>query len=152
MKAWNFKAKSNPKEISDKLESALGSVDGFVFNMDHDKNDSVLFNFRKRVIFPSQILHRNRIIVNGKILKTATENETEVEISFRQHILITLNTAIFFGLGLFAIILGIGGKAFAYIPGGILLVVGFIFWLAAREKFEKDLKKYKALISEIIEF
>lgn len=37
MKAWNFKVKSNPQEIIRKLRSGLKPVNGFVFNMDHDK-------------------------------------------------------------------------------------------------------------------
>ena len=32
MKAWIFEVKRNPIEISKKLESALGKVDGFFFN------------------------------------------------------------------------------------------------------------------------
>lgn len=55
MKAWNFKVKSNPQEISKKLDSALGSVDGLVFNMNHDKNDSVTFKVRKRILYAYQI-------------------------------------------------------------------------------------------------
>ena len=152
MKAWNFKVKSNPQEIIKKLDSTLGSVDGFVFNMDHDKNDSVIFNVRKRVLYPDQILHRNRIIINGKMLKTDTENKTDVEISFTQHPFITVNISIFLGLGLFAIILAIGSSASMYIPGGILLAVGIVFWIAVQKKFEKDIQKYKTLISEILEF
>lgn len=151
MKAWNFKVKSNPQQIFKKLNSTLGSADGFVFNMDHDKNDSVIFNVRKRVIYPDQILHRNRIIVNGKMLKTDTKNETDVEISFTQPIVITLILFIFFGLGVFAIIVGISSSASTYIPGGILLAVGIIFWIAVQKKFEMDIQKYKILISEILE-
>ena len=89
MKAWDFKMKSKPEEIVEKLNSALGSVNGFVFKMNREENDSVKFNFRKRVLYPDQILHRNRIIVNGRVLKTNTENETEVEISFTQHLATT---------------------------------------------------------------
>ena len=152
MKAWKFKVRNNPEEIIKKLDSALGSGDGFVFNTDHDKNESVRFNFRKRVLYPHQILHRNRISVHGKISETVTENDANVEVTFAQHFLITLNIFIFIGLGLFALILGIGGSTSAYILGGISIAVGVVFWIAANNKFEKDLQKYKTLISEILEF
>jgi hypothetical protein len=154
MKAWNFKAKSNPKEISKKLESALGSVDGFVFNINNDNNGSAIFNMRKLVHYPSQIFHVNRIIVNGKILKTDAENETNVEVSFTQHYLITLIivTHLFLGLGaLIAIFSGINSSASMYILGGILLAIGVVLWIAVQMKFEKDIQKYKTLISEILE-
>jgi len=144
--------RNNPQEIIKKLDSALGSGDGFVFNADHDKNDSLRFSFRKRVLYPHQILHRNRISVNGRILGTDTENDTDVEVSFTQHFLITFNIFIFLGLGLFALILGIGGNSSALILGGISIAVGIVFWIAANNKFEKDLQKYKTLIAEILEF
>jgi hypothetical protein len=152
MKKWNFKVKSNPQEIINKLDISLGSVAGFVFNTGHDKNDSVIFNMRKRVHYPDQILHRNRIIVNGKILKTDAENETDVEIYFKQHYLMTLiiYINIFFGLGLIATIPGISSNASMYIPGGILVAVGIVLWIALQKKFEKDIQKYKTLISEIL--
>lgn len=152
MEKWNFKVKSKPQEIINKLNSALESFDGFVFNIDHAKNDSVLFNLRKRVIYPDQILHRNRIIVNGKILKTDIENETDVEISFTQHFLMTWTIFIFFVLCLVAIISIIYSPASMYIPGGILLAVGILLWIALHKKFEKDIQNYKTLISEILEF
>ncbi|PHR36891.1 MAG: hypothetical protein COA38_00750 [Fluviicola sp.] len=152
MKAWDFKMKSKPEEIVEKLNSALGSVNGFVFNMARDENDSVKFNFRKRVLYPDQILHRNRIIVSGRVLKTDTENETEVEISFTQHLATTVTTYMLIGSGLFTLIIAIGGNASAYLPGGILLALGIVFWIALRGKFERDIQKYKTLISEILQF
>lgn len=152
MKAWNFKVKSNPQEIIKKLDSTLGSVDGFVFNMDHDKNDSVIFNVRKRVLYPDQILHRNRIIVNGKMLKTDTENETDVAISFTKPFVITLTLSIFFGLGfLIVLISGIKSSTYMLIPAGIFLVIGIVLSIAVKKKFEKDIQEYKTLISEILE-
>ena len=82
MKRWNFKIESNSQEIITKLESVLGSVDGSVFNISHDENDSVIFSFRKRVQYPEHILFRNKVIVKGKIIKTDAENESIVELSF----------------------------------------------------------------------
>ena len=152
MKKWNFRLKSNPQEIINKLNSSLETVDGFVFNIDHDKNDSVIFNMRKRVQYPDQILHRNRIIVNGKILKTDIENETEVDISFTQHFITVLTIFSISVLGLFAIIAVIDSRASMYISGGIFLVAGFFIWIDLNKKFEKDIQNYKTLISEILEF
>ena len=151
MKAWNSKVKSNPQEIIKKLDSAFGSVDGFVFNMDHDKNDSVAFKVRKRVQDALQVIHDNQTIVNGKMLKTDTENETDVEISFTQHFLRRLYVSIYLVFGLLAIILGISSSATIFIIAGILLAVGIALWIVVKKKFERDIQKYKTLISEILE-
>jgi hypothetical protein len=152
MKTWNFKVKSNIQEIVKKLNSAFGLGDGFVFNMGHDKNDTVTFKVRKRVLYAAtQILLHNKIIVNGRMLKTDTENETYVKISFTQHFLVPLYVSIFWGFGLFAIILGISSSAAMYIPGGILLAIGIALWIDVQKKFERNIQKYKVLISEILE-
>jgi hypothetical protein len=96
---------------------------------------------------------QNWTIVNGELLKIDTENKTNVEISFNHHFLIRLIifTHIFLGLGLLiAIISGINSNASMYILGGILLALGIILWIAIQRKFEKDIQKYKSLISEIL--
>ncbi len=151
MKAWNFNVKSNPQKIIKKLHSALGSVDGFVFNMNHDKNDSVTFKVRKRSLNYLNFIRENQIIVNGKILKTDTENETDIEISFTQHFLTILYVSFFWSLGLFAIIFGINSRATMYIYGGILLAIGIALWIDVRKNSERNIQKYKTLISEILE-
>lgn len=154
MKAWNFKVKSNPKEISEKLKSALGSVDGLVFNIDHDKNNSVTFKVRKRILYAWYMIYHNWTIVHGKLLKTDTENNTNVEVSFTQHFLIKLiiYTHMFLGLCLLiAIFSGISRSAFMFILGALLLVVGIVSWIAIEKKFEKDIQKYKLLIAEVLE-
>ncbi|MBU2907534.1 DUF423 domain-containing protein [Arenibacter algicola] len=154
MKAWNFKVKSNLLEISKKLESALGSLNGFVFDMDNDKHNSITFKMRKRILYAWYMVFHNWTIVNGKLFKTDTEYETYVEISFTQHFLITLIifTHMFLGLGfLIAIISGMSSSASMYILGGILLAVGIVLWIAIQKKFEKDIQEYKTLISEILE-
>jgi len=147
MKAWNFKVKSNPQEIIEKLDDALGSVKGFVLKMDNDRNDLLTFKLRKRAL---TYIRYNQIIVNGKILKTETENETDLEISFSQHFITILYVSFFWSLGLIAIILGISSSATMYIFGGILLVIGIALWIDAQKNFKKDIQKYKALISEIL--
>ena len=72
MKEWNFEVKSNSQEIIKKLDSSLGSVNGYVFNMNHDKNDSFTFKVRKRVLHAYQLILYNYVFVNGKTLKTDT--------------------------------------------------------------------------------
>jgi len=153
MKKWNLKVKGNPQEIINKLDSALKSFGGYIFNTDQDKSDTIIFNFRKPIKYPDQILHRNRTIVNGKILKTGTENETDVEISFTQHffMIMTVFSIILFGLVLIVIIPRISSGASMFILVGILLAVGIVLWVALQKKFEKDIQKYKTLISEILE-
>ncbi len=154
MKTWNFKVNSNPKEISKKLESALGIVDGFVFKINQEKNNSISFKVRKRVLYAWYMAFQNWTIVNGELLKNDTENKTNVEIIFNQHFLIRLIvfTHIFLGLGfLIAIISGTSSNASMYIVGGILLAIGFVLWNAVQKKFRKDIQKYKIIISEILE-
>ncbi len=147
MKAWNFKVKSNPQEIIKKLDDALGSVKGFVLKMDNDRNDSLTFKLRKRAI---TYMRYNQIIVNGKILKTDTKNETDLKVSFSQHFITILHVSFFLSLGLIAIILGISSSAAMYIFGGISLVIGIALWIDAQKNFKKDIQKYKTLISEVL--
>ncbi len=154
MKKWNLKVKSNVQEIIKKLESTLGSFDGFVFNIDNDKNDSVTFKVRKRGLYAFYLMFINKIIVNGKIFKTDAENETNIEISFTQYFLwkLIIFTHMFLGLGfLIAIISKISSSAFMYILGGILLAVGIVLWITVQKKFKKDVQEYKTLISGILE-
>ncbi len=154
MKKWNFKVKNNIQEIIKKLDSTLGSADGFVFNIDNGKNESVTFKVRKRGLYAFYIMFVNKIIVNGKILKTDTENETNIEISFTQYFLwkFIIFTHIFLGLGfLIVLISGISSSAYMSIYAGIFLAVGIVLWIAVQKKFEKDIQEYKTLISEILE-
>ncbi|WP_027076325.1 hypothetical protein [Maribacter antarcticus] len=153
MKKWNFKVKSNVQEIIKKLDATLGSVNGFVFNIDNGKNDSVTFKVRKRGLYAFYLMFINKVIVNGNILKTETENETNIEISFTQYFLwkLIIFTHIFLGFGfLIAIISKIDSNAFMYITGGILLVVGIVLWITVQNKFKKDVQEYKTLISRIL--
>ncbi len=151
MKAWNFKVKSNPQECIKKLDSALRAVDGLVFYMDNDKNDTVTFTVRKRVLYAYQMILRNHIKVNGKMLQMDTENETDVEISFTQHFLITLYVSIFWISGLLAIISGISSIATMYIIGGLLIAVGFALWIYLQKEFARNIQEYKTLFSKILE-
>lgn len=144
--------KKSPKEISDKLETELGSIGGFVFNKSYGENNSLTFKVRKRILFAWYWAFQNWTIVNGELLKNDVENTTNVQITFYQHWLIRLIvlTHIILGLGfLIAVISGINGNAFMYILGATLLVLGIILWIAIQRKFQKDTQKYKSLITEI---
>ena len=87
-------------------------------------------------------------------LKESFKRLSNIEISFTQYFLMEflIFTHMFLGLGfLIAIISGISSNAYMYIPGGILLAVGIVSWIAVQKKFEKDIQEYKTLISEILE-
>ena len=154
MKAWRFKLKSSPKEISEKLESELKAIGGFVFNMNFEKNESVTFKMRKRILYAWYMAFQNWTVVKGELLKDDSEGKTSVEIIFNQHFFIKLIifTHIILLLGfLVAIISGINLNAPMYILGGLLLVLGIILWIAIQRKFHKDIQKFKLLISDIFE-
>ncbi len=150
MKAWNFKVKSNPQEIGQKLDAALGSGHGFVFKMDPGTNDSITFKVRKRSLNYLNFIRENQIIVNGKIFGTDTENETAIKISFTQHFLIRLYVFVFVSLGLLAIVFGISSNAIL-LYGGVLFLIGIALWFDVRKNSEKNIQKYKTLISGILE-
>ncbi len=156
MKAWHLKVKSSPQDIIKKLDASLGSAKGFVFNMNHDKNNSVTFKIRKRGLYAFYLMFINKVILNGKILKTNTENETEIEISFTQYFLwrLLIFTHMFLGLAfLMATFFGVSSNPFLlFILGAIILVIGVVLWIAVQKKFEKDIQEYKMLISKILEF
>jgi hypothetical protein len=154
MKAWRFKLKRSPLEISEKLESELKSIGGFVFNMNHENKKSVTFKIRKRILYPWYMAFQNWTVVKGELFNNGKEFETNVKITFNQHFLIRLiiftHIILVFG-SLMAIILGIKVNASMYILMGILLALGAILWFAIQRKFEKDIQKYKSLITEMFE-
>ena len=153
MKAWNFKVKNNPTEISKKLEITLGSDNGFLFDTENDENNSITFKIRKQILYVWYWAFQNWTIITGKLIKTDTEDMTNVEISFNQHFLIRLIifTHIFLGLGLLiAIISGISNNTSMYIFGGATLLLGIILWFAMQSKYTRDVEKYKTLISDIL--
>jgi len=154
MRNWNFKVRSNIHEIINKLDTSLATANGFVFNIDDNKKDPIKFKLQKRGLYAFYLMFVNKIVVNGKILKTDAENETNIEISFTQYFLwkLVVFAHLFLGLAfLFAIFLGINNSAPMYILGGILLVIGVVLWIAVQKKFQKDIQEYKTLISKILE-
>jgi len=149
MKNWKYKARSNRQEIIEKLRSALVPAGGFVFN---GNEDSGSFKIRKPVKYPDQILHRNRVVVNGRVLNGETEYEANVEVSFAQdlYMKMTVFSIIAFGCILIALISRSSDGAIMYLLGGIVLAVGFLLWMALNKKLERDTQKYKTLIAEIL--
>src|SRR5690606_38921233 len=118
MRAWRFKLKKSPIEISEKLESELKSIGGFVFNLNHEINKSVTFILRIRILYAWYIAFQNWTVVKGELSHHDTENETNVKITFNQHFFIKLIifTHIFLILGLLiAIISGINVNTSMYI-------------------------------------
>lgn len=150
MKQWNFKVKSSPEEIIEKLEKAISSVDGFVFNQ-NGNSDALNFSMRKRIIYPNQIMHRNRVVVKGKVLKSGNDQKSDVQISFSQHFVMTLTVITALVSFLYIALSGMVSNKTVIIIAGLLLAIGFVLWFALRKKIDDDIQKHKSLISEILE-
>lgn len=153
MKKWNFKIKSNPKELGEKIESSLNSVNGLVFNLNRDKNDSIKFKMRKRILYPWYLFFLNSLVVNGKLSKSKNENESIVEISFTQHFLwiAVLFADIVAGLSLLiAVVSGEDNNFYTYLIGTLILAIGIILWIRIQKKYEQNIQEYKTLISQIL--
>lgn len=154
MRAWRFKLKRSPIEIGEKLASELKSIGGFVFNMNYENNKSVTFKIRKRILYIWYMAFQNWTVVKGELINNDTENETNVKITFNQHFLIRLiifTHVIFVISFLVAMISGINVDTSMYIIAGTLLILGIVLWLLIQRKFEKDIQKYKLLMTEIFE-
>ncbi len=152
MKKWSLYIQRNPQETSNKLESAL--IGRFVFRVNQDRDNSVTFKLHKRILYIWYMYFHNWTIATGKLLKAGTANKTNVEISFTQHWFIKLivYSQMLLGLGfIIAIILGFSDSTSLIVPGGILLLLGVVLWIAIKMKFKKDIQEYKSLISEILE-
>ncbi len=154
MKRWNFKVKNNVQEVIRKLDATLGSVNGFDLNINTVKNDPITFKLNKRGLYAFNLMFINKVTVNGKILKTASKNETTIEISFTQYFLwkLVIFAHILLGLGfLITIIIKINSSDFMYIIGGLWLAIGIVLLITVQEKFKKDVQEYKTLISGILD-
>ncbi len=154
MKKWKIQVKNSPKEITEKLESSLGHADRFVLNLKSNKIDIVKFKIHKRILVALENSSQNRIIVNGKISKTDSANETDVEISFTPHPLLKLLWfgTIILGLGFLAgIFLKLNSNSYVIILGGLLLAIGIFLWLHHKKEFGKNVQEYKTMISRILE-
>ncbi|WP_273277023.1 DUF423 domain-containing protein [Maribacter polysiphoniae] len=153
MKKWNFKVKSNPKEIGQNLESELKSVDGLVFNLKRDRKNAIKFKMRKRIQYAWYLIYLNNVIVDGKLSKTDIENETDVEILFSQHFLwkLVIFTYAFLILGLLiGLILGKISGVSTYLFGVLIIAMGILLWNTVQKKYQRNVQEYKTLISEIL--
>ncbi len=154
MRKWNLKVKNDPQEVSQNLKSALKSVDGLVFNLNQDEKNSIKFKVRKRIQYAWYLIFSNNVVVDGKLSKTGSENETDVEISFSQHFLwkLVIFTYLLLVMGLLiAVILGRNGSFSTYLFGAIILAIGILMWFTAQKKYERNIEEYKVLISQILE-
>jgi len=154
MEAWRFKLNRSPKEIGEKLDAELKSIGGFVFNINREKDKGVSFKMRKRILYAWYIAFQNWTVVKGELLKNDTEKETHVAITFNQHFLVKLIVFahIILVLGfLIALLSGINVSTAMYLLGITLLALGIVLWIAIQRKFEKDIQKYKSLLSQIFE-
>ncbi|TQI71184.1 hypothetical protein JM79_2111 [Gramella sp. Hel_I_59] len=154
MKDWSFQVKNSPLEISKQLKSSLENAKRFAFDMKNNKHNLINFKLRKRLLLPFEINTQNNIIVNGKISKTSSGNETDVEVSFSQHPLskLLMYGHIILGLGfLAAIILEYSNNFYTYLIAGILLLIGVLLGFHLKRNFDKNVQEYKKLISEILE-
>jgi|AntAceMinimDraft_11_1070367.scaffolds.fasta_scaffold21276_2 uncharacterized membrane protein len=154
MKRWDFKVKSNVQEIITKLNASLGTTGRFILDVNQGEHNSATFKIQKRGLYAFYLMFLNKITVKGKILKTDTENETHIEITFTQYFLwkLVIFSHLLLCVGfLIAIFSKSSSSAFMYLIGGILVAVGIILWITVQNKFKKDIEEYKTLISGILE-
>ena len=146
MKKWKLKVKNNPQEISNRLES----IDGLVFNAHPDRKNSIKFEMRKRILYAWYLFYDNSIIVNGKLSKTDTENETDMEILFNQHLLwkSVIFLHFFLGFGFLIAIIIKYSNVYSYLFGALISVLGILLWVKVKKKYERNIQEYKTLISK----
>ena len=149
MKSWQYTVQIGPKDVINKLESALSDSKGFIFNMN---NKASSFSLKKPVKYPDQILHRNRIIVNGKVSDSPDKNGAKLELTFSQgfYLKMTILSMIVFGMVLFMLLSQVTSGVFMYLSTIALVAVAVILWFTFRSKIERDTRKYKTLIKDIL--
>ncbi|QLG45901.1 DUF423 domain-containing protein [Costertonia aggregata] len=153
MKKWDFKLKNSPRDISKKIESALESTNGLVFNINHRENGPITFKMRKRITYPWYLYFLNSIVVNGKLSKTEAENGANVEILFNQHFLwvLIIFTHIILGAALLiAVISEKDNNVYTYLIATFVLAIGVILWIRVQKKHKRNIQEYKTLISDIL--
>jgi hypothetical protein len=154
MKAWQFKLKKSPLEISEKIETKLKNIGRFVFNINNENNKSVTFKIRKRALYGWYMAFQNWTVVKGELLNDDAENVTRVKITFNQHFFIRLilATHIILAFGfLIALSPEIGNNTPLLILLGTLLILGIVLGFAIQQKFKRDTQKYKSLLTELFE-
>lgn len=153
MGKWSFRVEGNSEGAIEKLETAFGKLNGFVFETTNENTNSIKFKLRKRILYGWYMAFQNWTIVSGTMLDTRSEDETIVKISFGHHFLIKtlVFTHIFLVVGLLVgLFLGLYSNTSTYILGGIVFTLGVILGVTAQNKFKQDTQKFKMLISEIL--
>lgn len=150
MSNWKYKVQSSPRDILSKLETAFVPDSGFKLYVD---SSSSTFRIRKPVMYPDQILHRNRMVVNGQISEPNKANETHVDISFTQDVYMkmTVFSMISFAAILIFLIVKLSSGVSMFLFGAVVLAVAFVLWMALQKKLHSDTEKYKVLISEVLD-
>ncbi len=154
MSKWDLKIRKNTREVIHRLKNSFDSKNSFVFNLDETKNDFIKFEIRKRAHHMFQISNGNIINANGVIFKGTTTEETDIQIDFSHHILTKLLIAIYLISCLVMIIFIQKMTENPYIIVGSVIcaiILGTLSYLEIKSKFEKNIMKYKKLISEILE-
>lgn len=139
MKHWKFTTKRNTKEVFKSLRTK-----GFVFQ----QNDKTNFTLRKRILYPFYLIFQNSLVVSGKMVNTADENETEVEISFQQHFLwkslVVVHQLLFLAWGIALIVQS------NFVTGTLLLGASALLWSAVRLKYQRNIAAYKTLFTKLL--
>ena len=151
MKNWSHKIKKDPQQIIEQLKSGISKSGAFTLNITEKEKEILSFNLRKRIQFGEQILHRNLVIVTGRIYRIDHENCSKVDFEFKQNPIVVISKIILFGLGLISILTGFLSSTLFIIPGIVLLAIGFILWLFLNKKFKANSEKYRVLLSELLE-
>ena len=155
MEKWSFKVRNSPKGISEKLYSSFGELKNVVLDVNHEEKSGE-FKVRRRMFFMYGISDTTNIIINGKTLKTPTDNETNIEISFTQSLIgkLLVYGHIVLGLGfIIGLILKSDINSYIFTAGGIVLTIAAVLGLhkMAQDNFNKHVKEYKTLFSRILE-
>ena len=153
MKNWSFKIKDNPISIMESLKSSLKPINDFSFNIESENKSVINFKMRKRIMYAWYLIYQNNLIVDGKLLNNGSSNETEVQVSFQQHILwkIIIGMDILLGIGLLAVLFSGKIQGISVYLLGIGVFVAEVFLLIhLRKKYERNIQEYKNLISDIL--
>lgn len=153
MKNLSLKVNANPITIIKSLKSSLKPINDFSFNIESENNSVINFKIRKRIMYAWYLIFQNNLIVDGKLLNSSSANETEVQLSFHQHIFlkIFIGIHILLGIGLLAVLFsgkieGISG----YLLGLGVFVAEIFLFIYLRKKNERHIQEYKNLISDIL--
>ena len=154
MKAWRLQLESSPKQINDKLQSGLNAHGGFVLVTNLEGDSVMTFSVRKRIFYAWYLAFQNWTVVKGAVSKNDPNNKTTVDISFNQHLFIRLiiltHSAVFLGF-LAAILSEAPLNDSIYELAATMLASAIVLGVAIQRKFERDVQKFKTLLTHIFE-